>query len=118
MRSLSISTDGSKVLVGTLGSDIFELAAIEDSSNVDGGGLEPDQEGGAVDSAESTDGPDHEARGGNAALKLSGVGRVLKGGLPIASGHCLGQSPTGTGGQAQVLAMDVSAQGVSPSLAA
>lgn len=36
VRSVCLSSDGSKVLVGTLGSDILELAAVEKPKGEDG----------------------------------------------------------------------------------
>lgn len=36
VRSLCLSSDGTKILVGTLGSDILELAAVEKQKGEDG----------------------------------------------------------------------------------
>lgn len=36
VRSVCLSADGTKVLVGTLGSDILELAAVEKQKNAEG----------------------------------------------------------------------------------
>lgn len=43
VRSVGLSADGTKVLVGTLGSDILELATVEKQKSADG--EEEDEEG-------------------------------------------------------------------------
>lgn len=103
---MCIAGDCSKVLVGTLGCDIFELAAVELYPNSES------EEGGDEDDVIPADTTDDAGVGiGNGSFTLkSGVGRVLNGGRPLACGHCVGQCDAGA--TAELRDVDVSAQGV------
>lgn len=107
VRSVCLAADGTKVLVGTLGSEIFELAAVEKPNNSE----EEDVEGGEETAPADTLGGDADDGNQTAgSLKRSGIGRVLNGGVPLACGHCDWQ--TSGGSHAQLRGMDVSIQGV------
>ncbi|CAM9415834.1 unnamed protein product, partial [Ectocarpus fasciculatus] len=98
VRSICLSSDGTKVLVGTLGSDILELATVEKPSGGDDGEEEEEPPADAEDGEE----------GAVPKAKPSGIGRVLNGGQPLACGHCKGET-AGAGGELK--AIDVSPQG-------
>ncbi|CAM9399079.1 unnamed protein product [Ascophyllum nodosum] len=99
VRSVCLSSDGVKVLVGTLGSDILELAAVEKQKGAAG---EDDEE------EEEQEEEQEEARGEKSRAKPSGIGRVLNGGQPLVCGHCVRQEK---GVDGQLRAVDVSPQG-------
>ncbi|CAM9694400.1 unnamed protein product, partial [Ectocarpus sp. 12 AP-2014] len=85
VRSICLSSDGTKVLVGTLGSDILELATVEKPS-------------GGADGEEEEEPPADAEDGALPMAKPSGIGRVLNGGQPLACGHCKGET-SGAGGE-------------------
>lgn len=94
MRSVSLSGDGGRALVGTLGCDLLEMTTIAlpkiANDEQEDAEVAVDEGAGAADPAFRASAP--------------AVGRVLNGGVPVACGHC----------QGQLRAMDVSSQGVSP----
>ncbi|CAM9107723.1 unnamed protein product, partial [Hapterophycus canaliculatus] len=99
VRSVCLSSDGTKVLVGTLGSDILELATVEKTKGEDG---EDDGEEAPADDAEEGE------EGAVAKATRSGIGRVLNGGQPLVCGHCKGETK---GVDGELNSVDVSPQG-------
>ncbi|CAM9609602.1 unnamed protein product [Scytosiphon promiscuus] len=98
VRSVCLSSDGTKVLVGTLGSDILELATVEKPKGEDG----EDEGEEAIDEAEEGE------EGAEPKAKRSGIGRVLNGGQPLVCGHCKGEAK---GVNGELNSVDVSPQG-------